>query len=246
MITFYRYQATTLPPSQSNWKREVGITPIPYQDEITLQRCWLNPSGGIDKDMFAASSLSTSVNNNNSNNNTNNNSINGNGKDNNVSTSHEDHRQRVTPLDLRLTGELSHSASKWSTYAPTGANSPARDQLFGPPPTYQQNIPQSGTLGIALQASGGYPSLSSSPTSSITSIERSTSTSFRNNSHQNNNNHPHRELNAGYVGRVAAQAQSQWYHQHHNNNDDLNSTEDNMVVGSYRDTRPKQIRSQYK
>lgn len=195
---------TTLPPPPNSWRVEAGLTPIPYQDEITPQRCWMNPPGGVDKDMCAASSLASH------------------GRD---SSSSFEEQRKVTPLDLRLTGDHRVSAIRWSAYAPF-TSSPAREQIYCLP---------GSTTGMQHSSSGLLPSLASSPSSSVSYPERASSTSLRQPSY-GSFNLPTREVGGVYTGRLSSQAQLQWYQQQ--TNDQINSNE--MIVGSYHDSRPRQ------
>jgi hypothetical protein len=196
---------TTLPPPPNSW-REAGSASLPYQDEITAQRCWVNPSASADKDMCAASSL------------------NSHGKE-STSSSLDDQR-KVAHLDLSLTGDSRASAIRFSGYAPF-TSSPAREPLFG-------------TTTLHQSSSGLLPSLTSSPTSSITSFpDRPSSASLRQPSSlygSLNINPPVRELLNGFVGRATTQSQLQWFQQQQQQANGQNS--DEMVVGSYRDSRP--------
>lgn len=190
---------TTLPRPPNSWRVEAGLTPIPYQDDITPQRCWVNPTG-TDKDMCAASSLASQ------------------GRD---SSSSLEEQRKVTPLDLQLTGDPRVSAIRYAPFT----NSPARENIYGLP----------GSTGLQHSSSGLLPSQTSSPCSSTSYPERPSSTSLRQPSY-GSFNLPPREIGSGYTGRLSSQAQLQWYQQQAN--DQSNSNE--MVVGSYHDSRLRQ------
>jgi hypothetical protein len=209
---------TSLPPQPNSW-REAGVASLPYQDEITPQRCWINPSSSTDKDMCAASSL------------------NSHGRE-STSSSLDDQR-KVAQLDISLTGDNRASAIRFSGYAPF-TSSPAREPLYGGPTLHQSS-------------SGLLPSLTSSPTSSITSYpDRPSSASLR----QQSSLYSYGSLNVNRVPSTAAgvgagaegfgngfssrpnttQSQLQWYQQQQQQTNGENS--DEMIVGSYRDSRP--------
>jgi hypothetical protein len=164
----------------------------------------MNPTGA-DRDMFAASSLTS----------------NGNGKD-SVGSSVEDPLNRVTPLDLRLTGANRASTYRFSSYAPF-PNSP-REPVDPNLQSIQANRSSSGLL----------PSLTSSPSSSLTDIPAS---SLRQYGSLNGPSSRERG-NPSYLGRFTSQSQSQWYQQQQKMNDQSQANE--MIVGSYRDSRPRQ------
>lgn len=194
----------SLPPLP-NSRREAGLASLPYQDEITPQRCWVNPSGSADKDMCAASSL------------------NSHGRE-SASSSLDDHR-KLAQLDLSLTRDSRATAIRFSGYAPF-TNSPA-EQVFGAPILHQSS-------------SGLLPSLGSSPTSSITSYpDRPSSASLRQSSSLYGSLNVNPTIREASVGRATTQSQLQWFQQQQQETNGQSSNK--MIVGSYRDSRPRQL-----